>query len=183
LRVSDISARLLTVAFYVAYAFITEVFAPVWRATLLCAIYLGTRLLYRDPAKALGAAALGLLLFDPRQLFTASFDWPVGAKPLNNDSMVWRVSYSASSAWLEGDAEKQVERSVAALHHPTANLVKVGHHGSSNATTPELVASANPSSPSFRWDQGIPSVCREPRFSAACQTLEPASTAPISMEH
>jgi competence protein ComEC len=75
LRVSDIPATLLTIFFCVAYAFLTEVGAPVWRATLMCAIYLGTRLLYRDRAmtNALGAAALGLLVFDPRQLFTASF--------------------------------------------------------------------------------------------------------------
>ncbi len=75
LRLGDIPATLLTVAFCVAYAFITEVGAPVWRATLMCAIYLGTRLLYRDRAmvNALGAAALGLLIVDPRQLFTASF--------------------------------------------------------------------------------------------------------------
>lgn len=41
----------------------------------MCAIYLGTCLLYRDRAmvNALGAAALGLLVLDPRQLFTASF--------------------------------------------------------------------------------------------------------------
>jgi competence protein ComEC len=75
LRLGDISATLLTILFCVAYAFLTEVGAPVWRATLMCAIYLGTRLLYRDRAmvNALGAAALGLLVFDPRQLFTASF--------------------------------------------------------------------------------------------------------------
>ena len=75
LRLGDIPATLLTVGFCVAYAFATEVGAPVWRATLMCAIYLGTRLLYRDRAmvNALGAAALGLLIFDPRQLFTASF--------------------------------------------------------------------------------------------------------------
>jgi competence protein ComEC len=75
LRLGEIPATLLTVGFCVAYAFVTEVGAPVWRATLMCAIYLGTRLLYRDRAmvNALGAAALGLLLFDPRQLFTASF--------------------------------------------------------------------------------------------------------------
>jgi competence protein ComEC len=73
--VGDIPATLLTVAFCIAYAFTTEVGAPVWRATLMCAIYLGTRLLYRDRAmvNALGAAALGLLVFDPGQLFTASF--------------------------------------------------------------------------------------------------------------
>ena len=75
LRFGEISATLGTLGFCVAYAFLTEVGAPVWRATLMCAIYLATRLLYRDRAmvNALGAAALGLLLFDPRQLFTASF--------------------------------------------------------------------------------------------------------------
>src|SRR5579863_7510040 len=75
LRLGDIPATLLTVAFCVAYAFTTEVGAPVWRATLMCAMYLGTRLLYRDRAmiNALGAAALGLLIYDPQQLFTASF--------------------------------------------------------------------------------------------------------------
>jgi competence protein ComEC len=75
LRIGEIPATLATVAFCVAYAFLTEVGAPVWRATLMCTIYLATRLLYRDRSmiNALGAAALGLLVFDPRQLFAASF--------------------------------------------------------------------------------------------------------------
>ncbi|MGB8061112.1 MAG: ComEC/Rec2 family competence protein [Candidatus Sulfotelmatobacter sp.] len=75
LRLAEIPATLLTIAFCVSYAFITEVGAPVWRATLMCAVYLTTRLLYRDRAmvNAIGAAALALLIFDPRQLFTASF--------------------------------------------------------------------------------------------------------------
>jgi competence protein ComEC len=75
LRVTDIPATLLTILCCVAYAFLTDVGAPVWRATLMCAIFLGTRLLYRDRCmvNALGAAALGLLAFDPRQLFAASF--------------------------------------------------------------------------------------------------------------
>src|ERR1700722_15416955 len=47
LPLSDIPATLLTIFFCVAYAFLTEVGAPVWRARLMCAIYLGTRLLYR----------------------------------------------------------------------------------------------------------------------------------------
>src|SRR5579871_4585519 len=71
-------------------------------------------------------------------------DWPVGARPQNNDSLVLRLTYGQSSVLLEGDAEKQVERRIAALHHPTATLLKVGHHGSANATTPELVDSAKP---------------------------------------
>ena len=75
LRLNEISATLLTIFFCVLYALLTEVGAPVWRATLMCAIYLGTRLLYRDRSmlNALGIAALALLVFDPRQLFTASF--------------------------------------------------------------------------------------------------------------
>jgi competence protein ComEC len=75
LRVNDLPATLLTIAFCVLYAFITDVGAPVWRATLMCTIYLITRLLYRDRAmlNALAAAALGLLIVDPRQLFTPSF--------------------------------------------------------------------------------------------------------------
>jgi competence protein ComEC len=77
------------------------------------------------------------VLFPPR-------DWPPGVKPQNNDSMVLRVAYGESSVLLEGDAEKQVERRIAALHHPSATLLKVGHHGSANATTLELVDPAKP---------------------------------------
>ena len=33
---------------------------------------------------------------------------------------------------------------MAALHHPSANLVEIGHRGSNNTTTPELVASYKP---------------------------------------
>ncbi len=81
--------------------------------------------------------AMVSVLFPPRE-------WHVGSKPQNNDSMVLRISFGDSSMLLEGDAEKQVERRVAALHHPSANLIKIGHHGSANATTPELVASSSP---------------------------------------
>ncbi len=75
LRLSDIPATVLTILFCIAYALLTEVGAPVWRATLMCAIFLLTRLLYRDRCmvNALAAAALALLAFDPRQLFAASF--------------------------------------------------------------------------------------------------------------
>ncbi len=75
LGLSDIPTTVLTICVCAAYAFLTEVGAPVWRATLMCALFLSTRLLYRDRnmINALGAAALGVLVFDPRQLFTASF--------------------------------------------------------------------------------------------------------------
>jgi len=77
------------------------------------------------------------VLFPPR-------DWPVGVKPQNNDSLVLLVRYGNTSVLLEGDAEKQVERRIAALEHPQADLLKVGHHGSANATTRELLQSVRP---------------------------------------
>ena len=84
----------------------------------------------------LGGAHVAVL-FPPR-------DWFVGAKPQNNDSMVLQVSFGKSSVLLEGDAQKQVERRVVEIHHPRADLIKIGHHGSANATTAELVDSARP---------------------------------------
>ncbi len=75
LHFGEVATTALTILCCIAYAFLIEVGPPVWRATLMCAIFLATRLLYRERGmvNALGAAALGLLVFDPRQLLTASF--------------------------------------------------------------------------------------------------------------
>jgi competence protein ComEC len=87
-------------------------------------------------------------------------DWPTGLEPKNNDSMVMQVSYGNTSVLLEGDAEKAVERRIASLHHPHADLLKVGHHGSATSTTPEILQSVKPSyaviSVGFRNSFGIP---------------------------
>ena len=77
------------------------------------------------------------VLFPPR-------DWPLGMEPKNNDSMVLHVTYRGTSVLLEGDAEKAVERRIAALYHPHADLLKVGHHGSGTSTTPEILRSVKP---------------------------------------
>lgn len=68
-------AVVVTIGSCISYAFVTEVGAPVWRAALMCAVYLVARLVFRQRAmlNALGSAALGLVIFDPAQLFTASF--------------------------------------------------------------------------------------------------------------
>jgi len=75
LWVSDLVASAITVVLAVAYALLTDVGAPIWRATLMLALYLGARLLYRDKSmlNAIGAAALGLLVLNPQVLFGASF--------------------------------------------------------------------------------------------------------------
>ncbi len=74
LRASEILASVVVVLFSVAYALLTDVGPPIWRATLMLAIYLGVRLLYRERSmlNAIGGAGLGLLL-DPKALLGASF--------------------------------------------------------------------------------------------------------------
>ncbi len=74
-RVDPALAAIVTVVVAFAYAFVVGVGPPVWRAALMLATYLGARLLYREHnmMNAIGAAALGVLIADPRALFGASF--------------------------------------------------------------------------------------------------------------
>src|SRR5579859_386509 len=74
-RVDPAVAAVVTVMISFAYAFVVGVGPPVWRAALMLATYLGARLLYRERnmMNAIGAAALGVLIADPRALFGASF--------------------------------------------------------------------------------------------------------------
>src|SRR6185437_8641085 len=75
LHMNEGIASLLAILVTAAYAFLTYVGPPVWRATLMCALFLGARLLYRQRSmlNAIGIAALGVLLADPHALFGASF--------------------------------------------------------------------------------------------------------------
>jgi competence protein ComEC len=71
----QLAASIFAIVLIISYAAVTNVGPPVWRAALMFAVYLATRLLYRDRAmlNALGGAALALLIFDPHALFGASF--------------------------------------------------------------------------------------------------------------
>jgi competence protein ComEC len=70
-------------------------------------------------------------------------DWQPTPRGRNAESMVLRISYSNSAVLLEGDAEKKTERQLAGLH-PSAQLLKVGHHGSNTSTIPELLDAVKP---------------------------------------
>lgn len=65
----------------------------------------------------------------------------------NNDSIVVRLQYGDRTILLPGDAEKQAEYAMlsendaAALH---ADVLKIGHHGSKNSSTPEFLAAVSP---------------------------------------
>ena len=75
LRVSELLAGAITVSLMVALCRAHRLGSPVWRATLMLALYLGARLLYREKSmlNTIGAAALALMIVNPQVLFGASF--------------------------------------------------------------------------------------------------------------
>ncbi len=75
LRASDGVASAITISLITCYALLTDVGTPVWRAAIMLAVYFGAKLLYRQRStlNAIGAAALVLLVIDPKELLGASF--------------------------------------------------------------------------------------------------------------
>jgi competence protein ComEC len=71
-------------------------------------------------------------------------DYQPGPEPTNNDSLVLRVAYGATSVLLEGDAEAPIEQAMLAEPGLTSTLLKVGHHGSITSTRPEFLARVTP---------------------------------------
>lgn len=67
-----------------------------------------------------------------------------GPEPTNNDSMVLRAAYGATSVMLEGDAEAPIEQAMLAEPDLGGTLLKVGHHGSITSTRPEFLARVAP---------------------------------------
>ncbi len=71
-------------------------------------------------------------------------DYQPGPEPTNNDSLVLRVAYGATSVMLEGDAEAPIEQAMLAEPGLASTLLKVGHHGSITSTHPEFLARVHP---------------------------------------
>ena len=81
------------------------------------------------------------------------FLWPetttaeIAPEAKNDDSLVLRLHYRNRDILLPGDAEKQAEHAILTensaetLH---ADVLKVGHHGGKNSTTPEFLAAVQP---------------------------------------
>ena len=74
------------------------------------------------------------------------YSYQPGPEPANNDSLVLRLAYGASSVLLEGDAEAPIEDAMLAEHGLESTLLKVGHHGSVTSTRPEFLSRVAP-----RW--------------------------------
>ncbi|MGB6692037.1 MAG: ComEC/Rec2 family competence protein, partial [Terracidiphilus sp.] len=71
-------------------------------------------------------------------------DYRPGPEPANNDSLVLRAAYGATSVLLEGDAEAPIEQAMLAESGLASTLLKVGHHGSITSTRPEFLARVAP---------------------------------------
>jgi competence protein ComEC len=71
-------------------------------------------------------------------------EYQPGAEPVNNDSLVLRVAYGATSVMLEGDAEAPIEQAMLSEPGLESTLLKVGHHGSITSTRPEFLARVAP---------------------------------------
>ncbi len=71
-------------------------------------------------------------------------NWTPGRQPHNNDTLVLKLSYGKTSALLEGDAEKRIERLMAAEGHAGATVLKIAHHGSATSSTTEFLSAVRP---------------------------------------
>ncbi|KAA6458733.1 DUF4131 domain-containing protein [Acidobacteria bacterium AB60] len=78
------------------------------------------------------------------QVFAPRADYHPGAEPENNDSLVVRASFGATSILLAGDAEAPIERAMLADRGLPSTLLKVGHHGSLTSSSPEFLARVAP---------------------------------------
>ncbi len=81
------------------------------------------------------------------------FFWPENtpadpsAAAKNDDSLVLRLRYQEHAVLLPGDAEKEAERemlSESGRDELRSEVLKIGHHGSKNSTTPEFLAAVKP---------------------------------------
>jgi len=77
------------------------------------------------------------------RVLAPSADAATHSRKSNDDSLVMSIGYAGTTALLEGDAEKEVERRIAE-DQPEADLLKVAHHGSATSTIPELLSVVHP---------------------------------------
>jgi len=62
----------------------------------------------------------------------------------NDNMLVLRIAYGATSVLLTGDAEAPIEQAMLAEPDLKSTLLKVGHHGSITSTQPEFLARVAP---------------------------------------
>jgi competence protein ComEC len=71
---------------------------------------------------------------------------PAAGKPAretDDQSLVLRMQYGATTALLVGDAHRRIEQLLIA-EAPQAELLKIGHHGSATSSSPEFLEAVKP---------------------------------------
>ena len=161
----ETAATVLTILLSWGYAFVADLGSPVIRATIVLNIYLLTRLLFRDRAglNALGVAALGILLVNPRTLFEASFQltflsviavagiavpvlrWSI--YPLQNglknlDSPAFDYSLPSYAAQIRSDLRLVRAHLARTVGKPVANFITVRTASGMLAATELVIGSA-----------------------------------------
>jgi competence protein ComEC len=63
--------------------------------------------------------------------------------PKDDDVLAFKISYGNTSALFIGDAHKKQEREMIDLS-PSADLLKIAHHGSTTSSSPEFLAAVHP---------------------------------------
>jgi competence protein ComEC len=100
-----------------------------------------------DAMRSAGAFSFGGATIEP---LSPPRDY-VNARPGNNDSLAFRISYGSRSFLLTGDMERPMEQRILSEARRgradilRADVLKVGHHGSKTSTTQEFLDAASPS--------------------------------------
>jgi competence protein ComEC len=144
----ETAATVLTILLSWGYAFVADLGSPIIRATIVLNIYLLTRLLFRDRAglNALGIAALGMLLVNPRTLFEASFQltflsviavagiavpvlrrsiYPLQTGLKNLDSQIYDYSFPSRAAQFRSDLRLVRAQLAEIVGKPVANFITI----------------------------------------------------------
>jgi beta-lactamase superfamily II metal-dependent hydrolase len=123
---------------------IGQVYMP--RATTTTKTFEDVLLAVKEKGLKISTARAGVTVLDQGSM-KVNFVAPCGSdyEDLNNWSAVTRIQYGSTAFLLTGDAEAQSEgEMLASGMNLKANVLKVGHHGSSSSTTPAFLKAVAP---------------------------------------